>query len=1301
MTKSFRPVDPKQSFPALEENMLEYWKQHDIFKKSVDQRDPANEFIFFDGPPFATGTPHYGHILAGTLKDAIPRYQTMKGKRVERKFGWDCHGVPVEFQVEKEQNIGGKPGIEAMGVGKFNEMCRSIVMRCADEWETTVERMGRFVDFQNSYRTMDLPYMESVWSVFKALWEKGLIYEGEKVIAYSPKLGSPLSNFEAGLNYKQIKDKTAVVKFKITNDKLQMGEGVNTYLLAWTTTPWTLPSNLALCVNPEIEYVQVEYEEKIYKDGRKVLRRQRNDKEKTGSFTKVILAKNLLNKFFGEGCESLIIYGDLFDKKDPNSMYYEKTFKGSELIGLNYEPLFPFFGDHKNAFQVLGDNFVSDSDGTGIVHLAPNFGEEDARVCHENGISYLSPNPIDENGYFDMRAYGDTPLQGKYFRPDETVEGSKENNANDWVLRHLKESGHLFKQDQVDHDYPFCWRTECALMYRGIKTWFVDVSKIKATMLAENENIEWIPDHLKHGRFGKILEGAPDWAISRNRYWGAPIPVWRCDECGHTEVVSTKEELEQKTGKTITDLHKHFVDDLVWECSVCRDSLQCVSTMRRIPEVLDCWFESGAMPYASRGIHFQKNTDGLLRSTRNDETQIFIMRHGESAKNFPIKLESCTMESAKKYPLTPKGREMAEAEAKKYENAFDVIVSSPFLRAKETAEIFQKHSPHALFIQDIRLKDIDVGEFDDQLLSVSEKYRKEVLKNNPSEKFGGGETLLEVQKRVLEVFEEVQAQYPRKRILMVSHGCPLEVLQDSVEGKQISYWEKSFPNTTVKQLENQKIQNPNSYQPADFIAEGLDQTRGWFYTLHVLGCALYGKNIYKNVITNGIILAEDGQKMSKSKKNYPNPAHIFNKYGADAMRFYLLSSPAVKAENLRFSEKGVEEVLKNVILPLWNTYSFFVTYANIDGWEPSFVEPLHATALQNPLDKWILSRLQTVTKNITDRLDAFDVQGIREIIPFLDDLTNWFVRRSRRRFWKSESDTDKNEAYTVLHRVLVQVTKLLAPVCPFLSDEMYQNLTGKESVHLEDWVYADENLMDTELEVTMGTTRTIVSLGLALRGQEKIKVRQPLSLIKVALPPHILAENLEMSVIAEELNVKTVEFVKNPEEIAEFKVSPNARLLGPKYGKEVQEIIKEAKSGNVVVHEDGQITVAEKWTLMPEEMEVGYAGKEGGIVASEKGVVVLLNTEISEELRIEGFSRELVRNIQDLRKTSGFEISDRIVLSWYTQSDDLKTAFSLFGKQIEEETLTAERKELSSAVEKGTECEIEGETVWLAVKVSE
>ncbi len=1034
----FPSLTPSQKFSEIELSILDFWKKNDVFQKTVDSRPADNEYVFFDGPPFATGTPHYGHILAGAIKDAIPRYMTMKGFRVNRKWGWDCHGVPVEFDVEKRFNIGGKPGIEKMGVANFNETCRSIVLEYTDAWEKTVERMGRFVDFKNDYKTMDPDFMESVWSVFTELWNKGLIYEGEKVVAYSPKLGSPLSNFEANLNYKQIKDKTLTVKFeleKAADD--DMPEKI--YILAWTTTPWTLPSNLALCVNPSIEYSTVAHNEDFY-----------------------IVASSLVEKLFGENA-------DIVSK-----------IMGKNLINTKYKPLFSYFTDHQNAFQILGDEFVSDSDGTGIVHLAPNFGEEDARICQKNGIAFLE-QPIDENGYFTDK----TPeLYEKYFRPDETVEGSKENNANDTVIKILKEQGKIFKQDQYDHEYPFCWRTECALMYRGIKTWFVDIQKIKNLMLEQNQEINWNPDHLKDGRFGKILENAPDWAISRNRYWGAPIPVWRCAACGHTEVVSTREELHAKTGKEVNDLHKHFVDELVWDCPKCAFDSAQAPKMQRIPEVLDCWFESGAMPYASRNIHFQKN------------------------------------------------------------------------------EI------------------------------------------------------------------------------------------------------------------------PNKMQ-ADFIAEGLDQTRGWFYTLHVLGCALTGKNIFKNVITNGIVLAEDGQKMSKSKKNYPDPSLIFDKYGADAMRFYMLASPVVRAENFRFAEKGVEEVLKTILIPLQNVYSFFSMYANIDNFQAIQNSKFRIQDIKTDLDKWILGEYEKMRAEFTEKFENYKLdEALRPIPEFIDSLTNWYIRRSRDRFWESGMSDEKRSGYETLYFVLKNFAKILAPIMPFYSEFLWRNLTQGvinhspteiNSVHLQNLAESATEFLDENISAKTKLIREIITLSASIRARKKLKRRQPLSKLSFALSgkTDFLAEDILL--IKEEANVKEIEILKNLEGLAKQIIKADARIIGKKFGKKTQEIINAGKAGNFSLLENGQILVADE-ILEAGEYEMAFECAEGLEGEGNQNAVVLLDTEISEELFLEGIAREIIRTIQEGRKTAQFNISDRISVQWFSDSENICKAYEKFGEMIDAETLTIKRE---------------------------
>ncbi|MCF7830602.1 isoleucine--tRNA ligase [Candidatus Gracilibacteria bacterium] len=1172
--KKFPSVEPNKSLSDNEQEIMKFWKDENIFQRTIDSRQHHNEFVFLDGPPFATGTPHYGHILAGTLKDTIPRYYTMKGYRVERKWGWDCHGVPVEFQVEKEHKIGGKPEIEKMGIGKFNELCRSIVMRCREDWRYVVDRMGRFVDFDNDYKTMDPEFMESVWWVFGELWKKGLIYEGYKVVPYSPKLGSPLSNFEANLNYKDIDDPAVTVGMELVDEP-------GTHLLAWTTTPWTLPSNLLLVVHPKMKYSKVE-----------------------AKGAKFIVASSLVENIFGSDFKVV------------------EKFKGKELVGKAYKPLFDFYvgkEGYENAWQVVGDDFVSEEEGTGIVHMAPT-GEEDARILNAHNIPL--DYPFTDNCYFD-----DTipELKGKYFRYDEEVEGS-EDNANVWVLEELKKNEKLFNRSQIRHSYPHCWRTECALMYRGIHTWFVDIQKIKKELLAKNENINWTPEYLKHGRFGKGIETAPDWAISRNRYWGTPMPVWKCDKCEEVMAV-TRDELEKLSGKKVDDLHRHFVDDLTWKCS------KCAGTLHRIPEVLDCWFESGSMPYASI--------------------------------NYP---------------------------------------------------------------------------------------------------YSGQE-----------------------------------------------------------------------FKPADFIAEGLDQTRCWFYNLHVLGVALFKEEVFKNVITNGIVLAEDGEKMSKSKKNYPDPNLIFDKYGADAMRFYLLHSPVARGENLRFSEHGVEEVLKSVLLPLRSAYQFFSTYANIDGWQPTkflmlrhgesttnikkvfagrveddypltdkgrkdikelakklddfdvfYASPFQRTQstaeiikkergfagkiqtderlrelyfgdlegkpyipalkrmqtkgvetkeevmkrmreffdemcqkhrnktiafvshggptrqleanlqgisaleeiikvpmqhpgeakvlfafpeVKNDLDKWILSESQTLLKEFRKHFDTYDLEGGLRLIPdFIDNLNNWYLRRSRRRFWASEMTEDKQSGYETLHWVLMTLAKILAPVCPFFAEKLYQDLGGGESVHLEYFPQVMEKWIDQKSQKKVGLAREIVSLAASIRAKRKIKLRQPLQKLQFMTTDKV---ELDLEIIKEEANVKEVEQLKSVQGLAEQVVRVDAKKVGPRLGKKVQELIIKGKSGDFELQKDGSVKIAGE-TLSSDEFTMGFVCEEGKEVEATPRTVVLLDTEITTELKTEGMARELIRVIQEQRKSKGFEVSDRISITYQTNSNLIQEAVKDFDTMIAGETLAEE-----------------------------
>ncbi|MBN2096525.1 isoleucine--tRNA ligase [Candidatus Peregrinibacteria bacterium] len=1007
----FQPVNPKQSFPKMEEEIIKYWKANKTFEKSVEKG--KKDYVFYDGPPFATGLPHYGHLLAGTLKDVVPRYWTMRGRRIERKWGWDCHGLPVENIVEKELNLGNKTDIENYGIGKFNEYCRKIVLKYADEWKKTVERMGRWVDMENDYKTMNPEYMESIWWVFKNLWNKGLIYEGNKVVPYCIRCATPLSNFETNQGYQDKQDPALTVKFELADEP-------GTYLLAWTTTPWTLPSNLAIAVGPDLTYVKV---------------RDVNDE-------KYILALDRLPHYY----------------KDPKDYEIIEEFLGKKLKGRKYRPLMPYYADKKEAkvFTVTLGNFVTLEEGTGLVHMAP-FGEDDMETLKKMDVEPVYP--IDAEGKFNAEV--------------NDFEGDDVFTANPEIIKKLKDEKKIVKHETINHSYPFCWRCETPLIYRPISTWFVKVEKIKDKLQKNNQKINWMPEHLKDGRFGKWLEGARDWAISRNRYWGAPLPIWRnVKNPEDLIVVGSIKELEDLSGKKVTDLHKHKVDPI----TIKKDG----KTYKRIPEVLDCWFESGSMPYA------------------------------------------------------------------------------------------QLHYP---FENEDKFKD-------------------------------------------------------------------------------------NFPG--------------------EFIAEGLDQTRGWFYTLHVLSNAMFSKPAFKNVIVNGIVLAEDGMKMSKRLNNYPDPNEVLKNYGADALRFYLMNSPVVKADDMRFSEKGVSDVVRNLILPVWNAYSFFVTYANIDKWTPDKEKnpPFEVMkrgkkkpAIKNKLDQWILQELNKLIVQEIEYMESYDLQKASNLIyKFVDNLTNWYIRRSRRRFWKSEDDDDKQMAYQTLYTVLIRLCQVIAPFMPFVSEEIYRNLTGEESVHLSEYPEpAEDWIRESSLQEEMFMAKTIVSLGLAARAKVKIKVRQPLAKIEVALgdqyDPELLDEQKE--IIKEELNVKEVKFIKDPKNLATVIAKLNAKLLGPKYGKDVQKIIIEAKAGKFERLENGSIKVL-TFELTPDEIEIAYVGKDGADVETEEGILIALDTDLTLELKQEGVARDLVRQIQDLRKAADYDVDNRIIIALINADPDI---IELWGDYIKEETL--------------------------------
>lgn len=1040
----YKPVDSKADFPKQEEDVLQFWKENGTFKKSVSQREGCEEFVFYDGPPFATGLPHFGHFIPSTIKDIVPRYQTMKGKKVERRFGWDCHGLPVENLIEKELGLNSKHEIEQYGIEKFNDACKASVLRYTAEWRSTITRMGRWVDFDNDYKTMQPDYMESIWWVVKALWDKGMIYEGKYILPYCPRCSTVLSNHELAQGYKDRTDPAVTVRFKVTKsseaaDDADMANG-KTYFLAWTTTPWTLPSNECLCMGPDIDYVKVQDNE-------------------SGDF--YILAKARLSAYYKDESEYRIVY--------------ER--KGLDFVGAEYEPLFPYFkqlSDAKTcsemtgkpcsqgAFRMFNAAYVSTEDGTGIVHIAPSFGEEDANVFKGTGIPAVEP--IDAECKFTGEV---SDYAGRFVK-----------DCDKDIIDRLKKEGKLVKREQVVHSYPHCWRCSSPLIYRGIGSWFVKVEEEHERLLKANSQIKWQPAHIKEGRFGKWLAGSRDWAISRNRYWGNPIPIWVCPDCGEKICIGSRKELQERSGVYPEDLHKQFVDKITIPCS-------CGGTMKRIPEVLDCWFESGSMPYAQN--HY------------------------------------------------------------------------PF----ENKEYFEKH------------------------------------------------------------------------------------------------------------------------YPADFISEGLDQTRGWFYTLTVLAANLFDKPAFKNCIVSGLVLASDGRKMSKSLRNYTDPVEAINQYGADALRLFLIHSSVVKADDLRYSDDGVREVLKNIIIPLWNSYSFFVTYANIDGVTctgHAFDEKLP----ENPLDRWILSVTQTLVKNVTKAMDDYDLSGaIDPIVSFIDELNNWYIRRSRRRFWKSENDSDKTEAYESLYTALKTFAKIAAPFIPFITEEMWRNLrtsSDKESVHLEDYPVYDEKFHDERLEFKMATVQKAVSMGRSLRNQFNLKNRQPLASAALVTrdsdEKKVLAEMLDS--IKEELNVKDVIFHEREDELVEYKAKANFKVLG----KELGPLMKEAAAKIAALDQSSiqsilegaslTIEVAGKTVdLVSDKIIVDRIEKEDVKVINEGTLTVGLDTKITDELRKEGYVRDLIRGIQNLRKESGFEVTDRIVLT-VGGSGELKDAYESFEDFIKGETLAVE-----------------------------
>ena len=1049
----FTRVDPAVDIPAMEREILKLWRETKAFEESVLRRPADNEYIFYDGPPFPTGSPHYGNLLAGVIKDMVPRYWTMRGYRVERRFGWDTHGLPIEMEVEKRLGISGPRAIAEYGVDRFNEAARSVVQANTENWEVLTERIGRWVDFENDYKTLDPEYMETVWWVFKQLWDKGLVYKDFKVLPYSWGASTPLSNFEANKDYRDVEDPSITVRLEVTEGAGPVVAG--DYLLIWTTTPWTLPGNLAVAVGQGIDYVRVADDGDHY-----------------------WVAKERAGAVFGED-HSVVA-----------------SIRGSELLGVSYRPPFDYFGGEREhgAFRTISSDEVTVDEGTGLVHMAPAYGEADFYALKAAGIEALV-DPVDAEGNFTDEV------------PDVAGQNVKEADAA--LIDLLRDSGKLVHSTRVTHSYPFCERTGTPLIYKAIPTWFVRVEDIKDRMVEINDTIHWVPEYVGTRRFGNWLANARDWAVSRNRYWGSCIPVWECTQCDEAVAVGSLDELEALSGQRPADLHKHVVDEIGWPCSSCDGS------MIRVPEVLDGWFESGSMPYA--------------------------MLH---------------------YP---------------FENA-----------------------------------------------------------------------------------ERFDAAFPAK-----------------------------------------------------FIAEGLDQTRGWFYTLIVLSTALFDKPAFENCVVNGLILAEDGRKMSKSLKNYPDPSGTFEVMGADALRAFLINSPVLRAEPLRFSSDGVAEVVRTVLLPMWNTYSFFTTYAEADGITMSDLGAAPPPGERPEMDRWILSMLQSLVSEVNRQMEGYYLYNVvPPTLGFIDHLTNWYVRRSRRRFWRvrgesGEGDADKLAAFATLYEVLTRFIEVLAPVLPFITEQLYQDLVARHdseavpSVHHRDFPEARTVLIDRDLESAMEVVREVVRLGRNLRKREGLRVRQPLMRLTVLTRDSAVARAVDThsDVIADELNVKEVATSPDEGALVHLSAKANFRTLGPLFGARMPEaasVISALKSEDIeAVLDGGTISIAGR-DLDLAHLIIERTPRDGTVVEAGAVFAVALDTNVSDELLLEGIARELISRIQRLRREAGLDVTDRVVLVWRSQDPLIRSAISTHAGEIGAEVLAVSIEE--AVDDEGESFDIDLRTVSLLVR---
>jgi isoleucyl-tRNA synthetase len=968
-------VPAQPSFPALERDVLEYWRAHDTFRASVRQRPGDREFVFYDGPPFANGLPHYGHLLTGYVKDLVPRFRTMQGRRVERRFGWDCHGLPAEVEAERLLGISGKADILAMGIEKFNRACRESVLRYTREWQDYVTRQARWVDFDHDYKTLDLSYMESVMWAFKQLWDKGLVYQGFKVLPYCWRCETPLSNHELRMDddtYAERQDPSVTVRFR-----LETGE----WLLAWTTTPWTLPSNLACAVGEDIGYVV------LAKDGERY-----------------ILARDRQAAYERE-LEGATEVGAL---------------SGAELAGRRYEPLLPYLADTGNAFRVILSDEVTTEDGTGVVHMAPAYGEADALACHAAGIPTVVT--VDDQGRFTGVV------------PD--FEGQHVFDANDGIAAKLRAQGSLVRKETYTHSYPHCWRCRNPLIYKAVSSWFVEVTRFADRMVELNQEITWVPGHVKDGQFGKWLAGARDWSISRNRFWGSPIPVWQSDDPAYprTDVYGSLDELERDFGVRPDDLHRPVIDELTRPNP---DDPTGRSVMRRVPEVLDCWFESGSMPFAQ--VHY------------------------------------------------------------------------PF----QNREWFEGH------------------------------------------------------------------------------------------------------------------------YPGDFIVEYIGQTRGWFYTLHVLATALFDRPAFRTCVSHGIVLGNDGQKMSKSLRNYPDVNEVFDRYGSDAMRWFLMASPILRGGNLIVTEQGIRDAVRQAILPLWNSYYFFALYANAESYRAR-----RSTASEHVLDRYILAKTRAMVTELEQLLDVCNVGGACQVLrDHLEVLTNWYIRRSRSRFWTGEP-----EALDTLWTVLETVCRAAAPMLPLTTEAIWRGLTGEPSVHLASWPDVSGWPDDDGLTGAMDLVRAACSTALGLRKARALRVRLPLASLVIAHPDaRSLAPFADL--IADEVNVKAVELSGDVASLGTFEMAVNPRLLGPRLGARVQQVIRAVKAGDWT--RTGERVTAAGIELEPGEYELRLAAADPGSTSALPGHVglIALDTRVTPELAAEGTARDVVRVVQQARRDAGLSVSDRIRLT--------------------------------------------------------